>query len=111
MITDTYVRVSVLQNSRPEVKKQTRLKKNSAAPAFNETFVFSVSPKLEDLYQTSIYFRVMSKERIRNDTVIGGVVLGNDSVYGSDEENHWNNLLNSHAKDIELTLNISPHRE
>ena len=97
-----------MQATHPEIRKQTKIKKSSVSPQFDETFVFSISPKLEDLYQTSVNLRIMSKERLRNDTCIGEVVLGMNTGYGLMAVNHWNNLVNAPYRPVDAQLDIYP---
>ena len=89
---DPYVRVEVSQPSRSVSRKQTKTKKNTSTPTFNETFVFGVSPKPEDLEFTYVSITVFDYERIRSDEVIGNVRLGYGSSQSSEAE-HWGSVV------------------
>jgi len=76
VFSDSYVKVCVSQLGRSDVKKQTQVQKNSTSPNFDETFVFSISPSARDLETASICIKVMNKELIKGDSVIGEIILG-----------------------------------
>ena len=92
LFADPYVRVEVSQPSRSVSRKQTKTKKNTSTPTFNETFVFGVSPKPEDLEFTYVSITVFDYERIRSDEVIGHVRLGFGSSQSSEAE-HWSSVM------------------
>ncbi|KAF6036615.1 hypothetical protein EB796_005062 [Bugula neritina] len=106
-LPDTYVKVIVRQDGKSTVKKQTKLRKNTSHPVYNETFAFSISPKIDDLRYTSIALVVLNHQTIRTDTVIGEVLLG----YGSttdDEYIHWSNILNSTNHFVQYKHQLKP---
>ncbi|XP_074650470.1 uncharacterized protein LOC141905498 [Tubulanus polymorphus] len=88
---DAYVKIELIQQGRnveKTKKQQTSIKKKTLNPAFNQTFTFDVSPRIEDLNYTSIVLTVCNHERLRHDEVIGQVKLG----LGATEETelqHW----------------------
>ena len=54
---------------------------------------------------TSVTVQILSKERIRNDLLLGSVVLG----YGSttnEERVHWSKVLNNLDTDVEQNHNL-----
>ena len=99
-VSDPYVKVEVTQPGRPEVKKTTRMRKSSVHPVFKESFLFIISPKIEDLNYTAVTLTVYDHARLRTDDVIGQVRLG----YGATEDTefeHWNQALQYPAKDFQ----------
>ena len=92
IISDPYVRVEVAQSAHAPTKKQTTTKRKTSHPVFDETFTFSVSPRMDDLTYTSLNIMVFDHDRIRSDDVIGRVVLGNGSTEAS-EFDHWSEIL------------------
>ena len=92
LFLDSYLTVVVNQKGRIAVHKQTQVKKSCSQPAFNETFAFSIATSNEKLKSTTIAIKVMSKELLRSDIVIGEVMLtGKNS---SSKHTFWSNLLN-----------------
>ena len=70
------MKVEVHQPNRSVSRKQTRTKKNTSDPIFDETFPFSVSPKMDDLVYTSITVSTYDHEKLRSDEIIGQIKLG-----------------------------------
>ncbi len=92
------MKVELTQPNRAECKKQTKVKKKTQNPAFNEEYIFPISPKIEDLNFTSLTLTVFDHETIRSDEVLGEVKLG----YGATEDsefNHWNQVLQNPGRE------------
>lgn len=92
IISDPYVRVEVSQPGRSVSRKQTKIKRGTSQPVFNEVFAFSVSPKVDDMLYTAIVLKVFDHDRIRNDEVVGQLKLGNGGTQET-EINHWNEAM------------------
>lgn len=77
-VLGVYVKVCVSQKNRGPVTKQTQVRKAITNWSFHETFVFSISPKIDHLTSTSIEVKVMQRERLRADVLLA------DSVFGAE---------------------------
>ncbi len=73
VLTDPYVKLELTQPSRADQKEQTRIKKKTTHPCYNEEFMFHISPKIDDLTHSSLTLTVYDHEAIRSDDVIGQV--------------------------------------
>ncbi len=92
-VSDAYVKVSVSQPGM-KMKKTTAVKKNTTAPSFQETFIFPISPRVDDLGVTSVTLTVYNHAHLRMDDAIGQVRLGCLATEESEYE-HWNKVLQS----------------
>ena len=96
--SDAYVRIALQQPGRPESKIQTKVRKKTQNPIYNEEHLMTISPRIEDLNYASLTFTVYNRETIRSDEAIGQVRLG----FGATEESeftHWNNVLQNPGRD------------
>ena len=98
------------QPGRPEIKRQTRIKKKSSQPQFDESFEFIISPRVEDLNYTTVTLTVLSHETIRTDDVIGHVRFGFRSTQET-ETNHWQQVLVFPGKEYTLCHTIVQKNE
>ncbi len=73
VLTDPYIKLELTQPSRADQKHQTRVKKKTTHPCYNEEFMFHISPKIDDLTHTSLTLTMYDHEAIRSDEVIGQV--------------------------------------
>lgn len=93
-ILGVYVKVSVDQGSGSKMNHQTKMVKATGFWVFNETVSFNISPKLDSLNQTSVSIKVIQREKLRSNIVLGEVTVGSDYVCsdksGSD---YWNGIL------------------
>lgn len=92
---DSYVKLCVTQKGRTEVHKQTQVKKNNSQPSYQDKFAFSID--VNELESTNITFKVMSKEMLKGDTVIGECQLGYAS---GNRSSFWSSLLNTPSNKI-----------
>lgn len=97
---DPYVRIEFSQPNRSPHRKQTRTRKKSPNPVLKETFLFTVSPKSEDIRYTTLTFTVMAHDKARTDEAIGQVRMG----YGASEStayHQWNQIIQQ--PEVEIT--------
>ena len=92
LFPDPYVKVEVTQMSKLVAKKQTTILKKTPNPVFEETFLFPVSTKQEDIDETTITITVFDKDRIRTDEAIGHVVMGYLATEAS-QYGHWQDMM------------------
>ena len=108
MFPDAYVKVTLSQPKRQKVKKQTKVQHNSSNPCFNETFVFDITSKVEDLKYTKLMFTVYDHAHLRSDEVIGQANLGYDSSEES-EFVHWSRILQNPCSKVAYTHKLIVH--
>ena len=97
--TDPYLKLELNQPKRTEIKRQTKVKKKTTHPSFEEEYVFTISPKIEDLNYTSLTLVIYDHETIRSDEPVGEVRLGFGATEDS-EFNHWNQVLQNPGKEF-----------
>jgi len=97
----------VKQPGRPMITKQTRTRKDTSHPVFKETFVFTISPKVDDLRYTSVRVSVVQRGKLRSDTIVGEIKLG----YGATEQEEyvfWATAVQNAGQDISHWHHLSP---
>lgn len=93
------MRIEFSQPNRSPHRKQTRTRKNSLNPVLKETFLFTVSPKSEDIRYTTLTFTVMAHDKAKTDEPLGQVRLG----YGASEStayHQWNEMIQQPGLEI-----------
>ncbi len=98
-VPDAYVKVSVSQPGM-KMKKTTAVKKNTTSPSFQESFVFPISPRVDDLGVTSVTLTVYNHAHLRVDEAIGQVRLGCMATEESEFE-HWSKVLHTPGRMVE----------
>ncbi|OWF46916.1 C2 calcium-dependent domain-containing protein 4C-like [Mizuhopecten yessoensis] len=107
---DPYIRVELVQPGRSVSRKTTKTKKNTADPVFNESFVFNMSFKRDDLAGTKLTFSVYDHDRIRSDYVIGQVKFCADALQTSAME-HWIDVFNKPGKEVQRCHELLDHED
>lgn len=83
IISDPYVKVTLIQNGRRTKKKKTSTKKNKVNPVFNEAISFDIPN--ESLDNTGILLTVIHENKIIGCVLVGGSADGK-------ELDHWKKM-------------------
>ncbi|XP_063433196.1 synaptotagmin-9-like isoform X2 [Mytilus trossulus] len=94
-----YVKVELSQPNRSVSRKQTKTKKNTSDPIYDETFNFSISPKMDDLAYTTLTIATYDHEKLRSDELIGQIKFGVGAVQEG-EIDMWEKCINSPGVEI-----------
>lgn len=73
-------------------KFETETIKKSTHPAHKQFFSLPISPKIDDLNETTLYVTVYAQMRLRSDDPRGQVRLGRNATEESEFE-QWNRIL------------------
>ncbi|XP_033750665.1 C2 calcium-dependent domain-containing protein 4C-like [Pecten maximus] len=107
---DPYTRVELEQPGRSVSRKTTKTKKSTPDPVFNESFVFNMSFKRDDLAGTELTVSVYDHDRIRSDYVIGQVKFCADALQTSAME-HWIDMFSQPEVTIQRCHELLDHED
>ncbi|XP_069138262.1 C2 calcium-dependent domain-containing protein 4C-like [Argopecten irradians] len=109
---DPYTRVELEQPGRSVSRKTTKTKKSTPdpMPMFNESFVFNMSFKRDDLAGTVLTVSVYDHDRIRSDYVIGQVKFCADAHQTSAME-HWIEMFSQPEVAIQRCHELLDHED
>ena len=91
MLSDPFVKVSVVSNKKRIKKKRTETIRSSSDPIWNQELVFDVPRSL--LKQITLDISVVSDNVLGNNERLGRLTLGAQCT--GDEKDHWNEMLTS----------------
>lgn len=91
---DPYVKVEVCQPGRSVSRKQTKTKKSTSDPIYDEVLCFSISPKMDDIAYTAVTVATYDHEKIRSDELIGQIKFGVGAIQEA-EMDLWEKCINS----------------
>ncbi|XP_076842949.1 synaptotagmin-11b [Brachyhypopomus gauderio] len=101
-----YVKVNVFYGHKRIAKKKTHVKKCTANPVFNESFIYDVPADL--LPDISIEFLVMDFDRTTKNQAVGRLVLGTHSPCPSGAT-HWQEVCQNPRRQISKWHNLSEY--
>ncbi|XP_076343879.1 synaptotagmin-1-like [Tachypleus tridentatus] len=95
-LSDPYVKIAIMMNSKRIKKKKTSIKKCTLNPYFNESFTFEIP--FEQIQKVNLVVTVVDYDRIGTSEPIGKVVLGCNA--SGTELRHWMDMLASPRRPI-----------
>ncbi|GAA6065794.1 synaptotagmin-1b [Tachysurus ichikawai] len=106
-LSDPYVKIHLMQNSKRLKKKKTTIKKNTLNPYYNESFSFEVSS--EQIQKVQIVVTVLDYDKIGKNDTIGKILVGMNS--SGTEQRHWEDMLASPRRPIAQWHALKPDED
>ncbi|XP_027013351.2 synaptotagmin-1b [Tachysurus fulvidraco] len=106
-LSDPYVKIHLMQNSKRLKKKKTMIKKNTLNPYYNESFSFEVSS--EQIQKVQIVVTVLDYDKIGKNDTIGKILVGMNS--SGTEQRHWEDMLASPRRPIAQWHALKPDED
>ncbi|XP_041054223.1 synaptotagmin VIII [Carcharodon carcharias] len=88
-LSDPYVKVRLMLNTKKLKKKKTTVKKNTLNPYFNESFNFDVT--FEEIQKVQLVISVWDHDKMSKNDAIGKLFLGCDAT--GNQLSHWSDML------------------